>query len=61
MDKLITIYHGSEKNIEQPIFGEGKKNNDFIHFPNLHSYHHYYITIVIASQLFHIICITKVI
>ena len=29
MDKLITIYHGSEKNIEQPIFGEGKKNNDF--------------------------------
>ena len=29
MDKLITIYHGSEKNVEQPIFGEGKKNNDF--------------------------------
>lgn len=25
MDKLITIYHGSEKIIEQPIFGEGKK------------------------------------
>jgi len=29
MDKLITIYHGSERNVEQPIFGEGKKNNDF--------------------------------
>ena len=29
MDKLITIYHGSEKNVEQPIFGEGKKNNDW--------------------------------
>ena len=29
MDKMITIYHGSEKNVEQPIFGEGKKNNDF--------------------------------
>lgn len=29
MDKLITIYHGSEKILEQPVFGEGKKNNDF--------------------------------
>ncbi len=29
MDKLITIYHGSEKIIEQPTFGEGKQNNDF--------------------------------
>lgn len=29
MDKLITIYHGSEKIVEQPIFGESKKNNDF--------------------------------
>ncbi len=29
MDKIITIYHGSEKNVEQPVFGEGKKNNDF--------------------------------
>lgn len=29
MDKQITIYHGSEKIIEQPIFGEGKTNNDF--------------------------------
>lgn len=29
MDKLITIYHGSEKIIEYPTFGEGKQNNDF--------------------------------
>ncbi len=29
MDKLITIYHGSEKIVEQPTFGEGKRNNDF--------------------------------
>ena len=29
MDKLITIYHGSEKIVETPTFGEGKKNNDF--------------------------------
>ena len=29
MDKLIIIYHGSEKIIEQPTFGEGKQNNDF--------------------------------
>ena len=29
MDKLITIYHGSERIIETPKFGEGKKNNDF--------------------------------
>lgn len=29
MDKLITIYHGSEKIVEQPIFGEGKQNNDY--------------------------------
>lgn len=29
MEKIITIYHGSQKNIETPIFGEGKKNNDF--------------------------------
>ncbi|MBQ4650405.1 MAG: DUF3990 domain-containing protein [Firmicutes bacterium] len=29
MDKIIKIYHGSEKVIEQPAFGEGKKNNDF--------------------------------
>ncbi len=29
MDKLIAIYHGSEKIVEQPTFGEGKRNNDF--------------------------------
>lgn len=29
MEKQIIIYHGSEKNIIKPIFGEGKKNNDF--------------------------------
>lgn len=29
MGKFITIYHGSEKNIETPVFGVGKKNNDF--------------------------------
>lgn len=29
MDKLITIYHGSEKIVEHPTFGKGKRNNDF--------------------------------
>ncbi len=29
MDKTITIYHGSEKIIEVPNFGQGRKNNDF--------------------------------
>jgi hypothetical protein len=29
MDKLITIYHGSEQIVEVPTFGLGKKNNDF--------------------------------
>ena len=29
MEKEITIYHGSKKIVEVPIFGEGKKNNDF--------------------------------
>lgn len=29
MEKIITIYHGSEKVIEKPIFGGGRKNNDF--------------------------------
>ena len=29
MEKNIIIYHGSEKIIEHPVFGEGKKNNDF--------------------------------
>jgi hypothetical protein len=29
MEKEIKIYHGSEKVVEHPIFGEGKRNNDF--------------------------------
>lgn len=29
MEKKITIYHGSEKIIENPIFGGGKRYNDF--------------------------------
>ena len=29
MEKLITLYHGSEKVIETPTFGLGKENNDF--------------------------------
>ena len=29
MDKLITIYHGSKHVVETPVFGEGRKNNDF--------------------------------
>ncbi|MDO4414548.1 MAG: DUF3990 domain-containing protein [Erysipelotrichaceae bacterium] len=29
MDKLITIYHGSNQIIETPVFGTGRKNNDF--------------------------------
>ena len=29
MDKLITVYHGSKQIVEVPVFGEGKKNNDF--------------------------------
>ena len=29
MKKTITLYHGSEKIIEKPTFGEGRKNNDF--------------------------------
>jgi hypothetical protein len=29
LEKIITIYHGSEKIVEIPTFGEGKKNNDF--------------------------------
>ena len=29
MEKLITIYHGSKQIVEVPVFGEGKKNNDF--------------------------------
>lgn len=29
MEKIITLFHGSEKIIETPTFGEGKKTNDF--------------------------------
>lgn len=29
MDKIITLFHGSEKIVEVPTFGEGKKTNDF--------------------------------
>lgn len=29
MDKKITLFHGSEKIVKTPVFGEGKKNNDF--------------------------------
>ena len=26
---VITLYHGSERKIEKPVFGEGKRNNDY--------------------------------
>lgn len=29
MEKIITIYHGSEQIVEEPTFGKGKKHNDF--------------------------------
>lgn len=29
MDKLITLYHGSKDVIEKPIYGAGRKHNDF--------------------------------
>ena len=29
MDKIMTIYHGSEQIVEVPTFGLGRKNNDF--------------------------------
>ena len=29
MEKLLTVYHGSKQIVEVPIFGEGRKNNDF--------------------------------
>lgn len=29
MNKIITLYHGSERIIEKPEFGLGRKNNDF--------------------------------
>ena len=30
MEKMITIYHGSEQVVEMPTFGLGRKNNDFV-------------------------------
>ena len=29
MDRIITIYHGSEQIVEMPTFGLGRQNNDF--------------------------------
>lgn len=29
MEKKITLFHGSEKVIEHPVLGAGKKHNDF--------------------------------
>ena len=29
MEKWITLYHGSEKLVEEPTFGKGRVNNDF--------------------------------
>ena len=29
MERIITLYHGSEQQIEEPTFGKGKENNDF--------------------------------
>ena len=29
MEKIITIYHGSEQIVEEPTFGKGKKHKDF--------------------------------
>lgn len=29
MNKLLTLYHGSEKIIKTPIWGQGRENNDF--------------------------------
>ena len=29
MEKQLFLYHGSEKIIKKPIYGYGKKNNDF--------------------------------
>ena len=29
MEKIITLYHGSDKVVETPTFGLGKENNDF--------------------------------
>lgn len=29
MNKIITLYHGSENIVEVPVFGKGRRNNDF--------------------------------
>ncbi len=29
MEKLLTLYHGSEQIVEEPTFGKGRENNDF--------------------------------
>lgn len=29
MEKLLTLYHGSEQIVEKPTFGKGRENNDF--------------------------------
>ena len=29
MKKQITIYHGSSRVVEAPVFGDGRQNNDF--------------------------------
>lgn len=29
MEKLLTLYHGSEQIVEEPAFGKGRENNDF--------------------------------
>ncbi|MCR4683480.1 MAG: DUF3990 domain-containing protein [Clostridiales bacterium] len=29
MERIITLYHGSERVVEAPVFGEGKEHNDF--------------------------------
>ena len=29
MERIITLYHGSEQLVEEPTFGKGKLNNDF--------------------------------
>ena len=29
MDKIITLFHGSEKVVDVPTFGLGKTTNDF--------------------------------
>lgn len=29
MDRIVTLYHGSERIVDAPAFGEGRKHNDF--------------------------------